>query len=78
MKQFRTILGFELANYYKNKLFVGITIFLIVAIVAVMFFPRISEAIGNDKPQEKPVCRRQHRTCRNVATVCRPLHPAGN
>lgn len=55
MKQFRTILGFELANYYKNKLFVGITIFLIVAIVAVMFFPRISEAIGSDKPQEKPV-----------------------
>lgn len=54
MKQFRTILGFELANFYKNKLFVGITIFLVVVIAAVMFFPRISEAIGTDTPEEKP------------------------
>ena len=54
MKQFRTILGFELANFYKNKLFIGITIFLVVVIAAVMFFPRISEAIGTDTPEEKP------------------------
>ena len=42
MKQFKTILKFELLNYIKNKVFVGITIFLVAAIAVVMFFPLIS------------------------------------
>ena len=42
MKQFGKILKFELKNYAKNKAFVGITIFLMVAIAIVMFFPRIT------------------------------------
>ena len=42
MKQFGKILKFELKNYAKNKAFVGITIFLMVVIAVVMFFPRIS------------------------------------
>ena len=42
MKQFGKILKFELKNYAKNKAFVGITIFLMVAIAVVMFFPRIT------------------------------------
>ena len=40
MKQFGTILLFELKYYFKNKIFVGVTIFLMAAIVIVMFFPR--------------------------------------
>ena len=42
MKQFITILRFELNSYFKNKIFVGITIFLMAAIAVVMFFPRFS------------------------------------
>ncbi len=42
MKQFGKILKFELKSYFKNKAFVGITIFLVLLIAAVMFFPRIS------------------------------------
>ncbi len=40
MTQFRKILKFELKYYFKNKIFVGITLFLVLAIAAVMFFPR--------------------------------------
>ncbi len=42
MKQFGKILKFELTSYVKNKAFVGITVFLVLAITVVMFFPRIS------------------------------------
>ncbi|MBQ9930479.1 MAG: ABC transporter permease [Oscillospiraceae bacterium] len=42
MKQFGKILKFELNNYAKNKAFVGVTIFLMVVIAIVMFFPRIT------------------------------------
>ena len=41
MKQFGTIFKFEMKNYFKNKVFVGVTIFLVVLIAVVMFFPRI-------------------------------------
>lgn len=47
MKQFKTILKFELLNYIKNKVFVGITIFLVAAIAVVMFFPLIAESFGS-------------------------------
>ncbi|MBQ8649475.1 MAG: ABC transporter permease [Clostridia bacterium] len=43
MKQFKTILNFEFKNYFKNKSFVGITLFMALLIAVVMFFPRISE-----------------------------------
>jgi len=42
VKQFEKILKFELKNYAKNKAFVGVTIFLMVVIAIVMFFPRIA------------------------------------
>ncbi len=48
MKQFKTILNFELKNYFKNKVFVGITLFLIVAMAAVMFIPKIASAFSSD------------------------------
>lgn len=52
MKQFGTILNFELKNYFKNKVFVGITVFLVVLIAGVMFFPRISAAIDCETPAD--------------------------
>ena len=58
MKQFKTILKFELLNYIKNKIFVGITIFLVAAIAVVMFFPLISESFGSQSSEatnSKPV-----------------------
>lgn len=41
MKQFGKILWFELKYYFKNKVFIGVTAFLMVLIAVVMFFPRI-------------------------------------
>ena len=42
MKQFGKILKFELKYYFKNKIFVGVTVFLVLLIAAVMFFPFIT------------------------------------
>lgn len=57
MKQFGTIFKFELKHYMKNKTFVGVTVFLVLAIVAVMFFPRISAAFAKDEPDAAPTDR---------------------
>ena len=48
MKQFGKILKFELKGYLRNKIFVGITIFLVVAIAVVMFIPNIISAFESD------------------------------
>ena len=48
MKQFGKILKFELKGYMRNKVFVGITVFLIVAIAIVMFIPNIITALESD------------------------------
>ena len=42
MRQFRTILGFELQNYFKNKIFVSVTIIIMLAVAGVMFYPRVA------------------------------------
>ena len=59
MKQFGKILKFELKYYLKNKVFVGVTIFLVLLIAAVMFFPRISAIFDkgdvSDTPTDLPV-----------------------
>ena len=60
MKQFGTILKFELKGYLRNKVFVGITIFLVVAIAVVMFIPNIIAAFDSDEgadtvPTDRPV-----------------------
>ena len=59
MKQFGKILKFELKGYMRNKVFVGITIFLVVAIAVVMFIPNIivafeSDDIGDTAPTDLP------------------------
>ena len=48
MKQFGKILKFELKGYLRNKIFVGITIFLVVAIAVVMFIPNITSAFKSE------------------------------
>ena len=61
MKQFGKILNFELKYYLKNKVFVGVTIFLVLAIAVVMFFPRITamfesgDGDATDVAQDLPV-----------------------
>lgn len=48
MRQFGKILNFELKYYFKNKIFVGVTVLLVLIIAAVMSFPRISELFKSD------------------------------
>lgn len=55
MKQFKIIFLFELKSFFKNKIFVGITIFLAAAIALFMFFPRIAGLFKSDTPAQKPV-----------------------
>ncbi len=52
MKQFLTIFSFEFKNYLKNKVFVGVTLFLVLAIAVTMFFPSIIGLFdaGEDEP----------------------------
>ncbi len=57
MKQFSKILKFELKNYLANKVFVGITIFLVVLIAVVMFFPRIMDDSGSGESVEGVIDR---------------------
>jgi len=55
MKQFFTIFKFELLGYLKNKIFVGITIFLVIVMGIVMAIPNIIPLFnsGEDKESEK-------------------------
>lgn len=59
MKQFGSILNFELKYYFKNKVFVGVTVFLVLLCAVVMFFPQISKAFRSDTEtpgeSERPV-----------------------
>ena len=48
MKQFGKILKFEMKYYFKNKVFVGVTIFLMLLIAGVMFFPRVKDTFQGD------------------------------
>lgn len=54
MKQFGTILKFELKNYFSNKIFTGVTIFFVAIIAIVMFFPRVTSLIESNKSDENP------------------------
>lgn len=48
MKQFRTILKFELDNYFKSKSYVIATILLALLAVGVMFVPRVTNIFKDD------------------------------
>lgn len=43
MRQFGKILKFELKNYFTNKIFVGVTLFLVAALAVILFFPSIRQ-----------------------------------
>lgn len=49
MKQFGKIFNFELKYYLKNKIFVGVTAFLVLLIAVVMCFPRISAMFDSEE-----------------------------
>lgn len=53
MKQFGKILKFELKGYLRNKMFVGITVFLMVTIAVVMFIPNLIAAFSSDTEGEE-------------------------
>lgn len=48
MKQFKTILKFEMNNYFQNKVFIGLTICLVLILSVIMFFPRFTSASGGE------------------------------
>ncbi len=50
MNQFRKILRFELKNYLCNKVFVGVTVFLLILIAGVSFFPRLKDGFSTAAP----------------------------
>lgn len=54
MKQLKTILKFELQGYLKNKVFLGSTIFLVVAIAIAMFLPNITSFFKSEKGDADP------------------------
>lgn len=60
MKQFLKIFKFEFLGYLRNKVFVGITAFFVIAISVAMFIPNIISAFSSDAPdegvtEEKPI-----------------------
>lgn len=48
MKNFRTILGFELGNYFKSKSYIISTILICILAAGIMFIPRIVAAFDSD------------------------------
>lgn len=54
MKQFSKVFKFELKNYFTNKIFVGVTVFFMVAIFIVMSIPRIIGLFSNDDVESVP------------------------
>jgi len=53
MKQFGKILKFELKYYLKNKVFVGITVFMVLLIAALMCFPRAARLFEKEDTKEQ-------------------------
>lgn len=55
MRKFRSVLAFELKGYLKNRIFVWITLVLMIAVAGVLSYPRISElwkSDGAESPSE--------------------------
>ena len=42
MKQFKTIFAFEFSGYLKNKVFVGLTVIMVLITAVFLFSPRFS------------------------------------
>ena len=59
MSRFRTVFGFELSSYLKNKVIIGVTIFLVLASAIMLSFPRFTQGGGSgtepDASADRPV-----------------------
>jgi ABC-2 type transport system permease protein len=53
MKQFLNILKFEFVGYMKNKVFIGITLVLVILIGVVLSFPRVTKMMEQDNGPTK-------------------------
>lgn len=53
MRQFGKILKFELKYYFKNKIFVGVTILLVLLIAVLMFLPQAIDTFQGEKETDK-------------------------
>lgn len=53
MKQFKTILKFELDNYFKSKSYVISTILITLVAAIIMFIPRIADDFKSEKKSDK-------------------------
>lgn len=76
MNQFKTILAFELKNYVKNKVFVGITLVLVLIIAIVMNIPRITAMFESEEaaaPEDHPVMLVQGQTSGQTAQLLQPF-----
>ena len=51
MKQFFSVLRFELAGYFRNKVYMGLTLVLVLIVAGVLTYPRIREAISGPSPE---------------------------
>ncbi len=54
MGQFSKIFKFELKGYLTNKVFVGVTAFIMVVLAVVLFFPRVADFFGGDDEPDDP------------------------
>lgn len=55
MKNFRTILKFELDNYFKSKSYIISTLIIFLIAAGIMFIPRIVDAFENDSNKSEEV-----------------------
>ena len=49
MKHFAKIFKFEFNGYLRNKIFIGMTVFFVIAIAFVMFIPNLIAAFSSDE-----------------------------
>ena len=55
MKQFGKILSFEFKGYLKNKMFIGFTVVLVIAIAALIFSSNIAALFNSNQDGETPL-----------------------
>lgn len=82
MKQFGIILRFELNNYLKNKVFVGVTVFLVLALAVLLFFPRFmgvfesgEEASAQDEERDVMLLAAEEENAQTVLAAFQAAFP---
>jgi len=53
MNRFRNIFAFEFMGYLRNKVYLGLTLFLVIALGVVLSWPRISAALNSGDAEEQ-------------------------